>query len=34
MAGLCVVGLLAVLLTRVLTFVLRVNDPVDGQLHG
>jgi len=34
MAGLCIVGILAVLLTRVLTCVLRANDPADGQLHG
>jgi NitT/TauT family transport system permease protein len=34
MAGLCIVGILAVLLTRVLTYVLRVNDPADGQVHG
>lgn len=34
MAGLCIVGLLAVLLTRVLTLVLRDSDPIDGQLHG
>ena len=34
MAGLCIVGVLAVLLTRVLTHVLRANDPADGQLHG
>jgi NitT/TauT family transport system permease protein len=34
MAGLCIVGVLAVLLTRLLTYVLSANDPVDGQLHG
>jgi len=34
MAGLCIVGVLAVLLTRLLTYVLSANDPVGGQLHG
>ena len=34
MAGLCIVGLLAVVLTRALSFVVRDSDPVDGQLHG
>lgn len=33
MAGLCVVGLLAVLLTRALTYALRTKGSVDGQFH-
>ncbi len=35
MAGLCIVGLLAVLLTRALAFALRTaTSTADGQLHG
>ena len=34
MAGLCVVGLLAALLTRTLAFALRRHETADGQLHG
>jgi hypothetical protein len=34
MAGLCIVGLLAVILTRAFTVVLRDSETVDRPLYG